>query len=122
MKATSSGSEPPGSNREGDLGEEDGCVIGPALLDRLARIRADEEGVVAEAACHGRFGVRRGAIGVEVDDLDIAQVRPDANEAGNERVGGGGAGVDVEAVTRLHHPGGLFEGDDAHGDRMRGGT
>ena len=93
----------------GDLREEDGGVVGAALLDGGAGVGTDEQRVVAEAVLHARLRVRRGAIGVQVDDFDFAQVPPEFDKAGNEHVRRGGASMDVEAIARVHDADGFIE-------------
>ena len=82
-----------------DFAEEDGGVIGAALLYGLAHVAADEEGVVAEVAFVLGQNVVGDPHGCHVQDLDVFQFGPAAGERLHEFHGFGAAVVNVDALA-----------------------
>ena len=67
------------------VGQEDRHVVGPALVDRGARVRPDEQRAMPEVPGHLRREVRPGTLGMEVDDADVVEA------PGRDRPGPGAA-------------------------------
>ena len=103
--------------------EEDRDVLGAALVDRRARVGADEQGAVPEVPRHLGREVRPRPLDVEVDDAHVVQL----GRAGHERVeqhrrGGRGA-LDVDLVAGPDVGDRLGGADDLHAGslgRVRG--
>jgi len=69
---------------------------------------------VPEVAGHLGSDVGRGAIGVHMHELHARKVVLALHEGVDERMRGGGAAVDVDAVTRTDLGDRTFEGDELH--------
>jgi len=94
-----------------DLGEEHRRVIGAPRVHRLARIRADEERVVAEALVEARLGVRRDAERHDVDDLGVFEVVA-RRESTDERLRLPGTASNEDASAVMDAPHGVGRGLD----------
>src|SRR5690606_24865360 len=105
--------------QRGDLGEERGRVVRAAFLHRLADIGADEEGVVAEAPLHAGRDVWGRGFGVEVDDLDVAQLAGPGDEGVYEARWGRCPAVEVDPLAGLDVGDSLFRGDSVHASTSR---
>ena len=97
--STASSGRMPRREQLGDVRQEDRHVVGPALVDGLARVGADEERAVAEAAGHLRRQVRRRALGVDVDDADVAQLAGAARQRLEQDRWRGRAAVDEHLLA-----------------------
>ena len=80
------------------VGEEDGDVFGASLVDRGARIGADEERLVAEMAGHLGRKVWRGSLRVEVEDADVLELRSAFDQRVEQDRWGGRSTVDEELL------------------------
>jgi hypothetical protein len=63
----------PAAEQLGHLGQEDRRVVGKPPVHRVAGVRPDEEGVVAEVVLEPLVRVRRHAERPDVDDLRVAE-------------------------------------------------
>ena len=73
--------EQPALEQPRDVGQEGGDVVGAALVDRGAGVRADEQRPMPEVGRHLGLQVRARALAVEVDDADVAQLGARATSA-----------------------------------------
>jgi hypothetical protein len=97
--AASSGSGPPGSEERGISLRNTG-VVGAALLDRLADVRADEERVMSETALHLRLGIGRGSRSCACGRLRRCEGLPQRHHSIDEHVRGGRTTMDVQPGRR----------------------
>ena len=86
-----------------DLAQENGRVIGAALLHGLAHVGGDEQGVGAEVAFVLGQAVIGDPHGGHVDHLDVAQLGAAAGERTHQFHGFGAAVVDVDALPGPDH-------------------
>ena len=91
----------------GHLREEDRKVVGTPVLDRLAEVRPDEDGVHPEAPGDGGGGVGGVPLGVELDDLHDPELACARRHGLDEAAGRGGDAVDEDPVAGLDGVDGL---------------
>ncbi len=106
---------PPAADELGDLREEDGHEVGPALLHRLPDVGADEERGVPEAPLQPRGHVGRRPQGEEVDDLVVGEVAPEGDQALHQAPGHRGPGADEDPPPPGHGLDGLLHRADLRG-------
>ena len=112
--------ECPALEQPRDVREEDRHVVGPTLVDRLPRVRADEQRPVPEVALHLRREVRTGTLGVEVDHGHVVEVGGAGNQRVEEHRRRRGRAMDVDAITGADDGDGFLGRDDAHQQSLRG--
>ena len=111
---TSSGSAPD-LEQPRHVGQEHRHVVGPPLVDRGARVRPDEQRAMPEMALHPGREVRPRALGVQVDDADVVQLRGPVDQRLEQDRRRGGRAMEVDAVAGSDDGGGLGRRHDAHG-------
>ena len=84
-----------------DFAEVDRGVVGAAIVDGIAHVAADENGVVAEMSGHFGSDVRRRPHGHHVDDFDVFDVRAALHERFDQSLRFGTTGLDVDAHSGL---------------------
>src|ERR1700690_4241835 len=82
-----------------DFVEEDGDVIGAALLDGAAEVGADEHGAGTENALILREGIVGRAHGRHMEDFDVTELGRAAQQSGDQRLRFGAALVNQDAVA-----------------------
>ena len=99
--------------KPGHVRQEDRHVGGTSFGDRVPGVRADEERTVEEVAGLLRLSVRGGAVRVQMDDLDIGQLRPPGDQRVDEHVRGGAGALGEDPLTGLDAADRLCGGDPA---------
>src|SRR6266536_926098 len=84
-----------------NFAQVDRRVVGTAVVDGVAHVGADEDGVVAEMSSHFGGNVRRRPHGHHVDDLDILDVRTALHERFDQSLRFGAPGLDVNPHAGL---------------------
>ena len=87
-----------------DFAQVNRGVVGAAVVDGVAHVGADKDGVVPEVPRHFRGDVGRAAHGHHVHDFHVVYFRAAAHERLDQRLWLGAAGLDVNSHPRLHAP------------------
>ena len=98
----------------GHLGQEDRHVVSPPFVDRGAGVGSNEQGPMAEVSRHVRCQVRAGALRVEVDHPDVAELGGAGHEGIEEDRRSCRRAVDVDLLAARDACDGLGRPDDAH--------
>ena len=97
----------------GDLAQEDGCVVGPAVLDGLPHVGADEERVVTEGALVDRVHVGGNPEGEQMDELHVRHHAGALDQRPEQLLRRGAAGAYQDALARADHLDRLLCGGEA---------
>ncbi len=85
------------------LRQEHRRKIGASGVDGFSRVRADEQRIVPKACRVLRPDVWGRALSVQMDDLDVAQLRRPSHQRLHQSLGDGAAALQIDALTRSDH-------------------
>ena len=90
------------------LRQEDGCVVGESRLDLIADVAAYEERILPAIGLEFLRGVRGGAVGQDVENLDVEDFGNPMGEGLNQCLGGGTAGSNKDPHSAAESGEGFF--------------
>ena len=98
----------------GDFAQEDGHIVGHTFIHGGADVGPHEEGVGVETLRHLRARIGGFALGVDADDLHVAQLFVAVGHGLHQQFGCGRAAMDKDAVPRFDDLYGFFNGFPLH--------